>query len=149
MSSECSDTHTELLRLMGNPICPHQDAPLDPEEHAGSERSQQSGFQPEEHAGSERSQQSGFQECRPNPPSVAPPDEPPPPIVVLAAEEKEERARAVGTAEDNPLHPSVTVHNTAWYKDDIAAQQDINVPVLRRDWCIRDSSGISFAGHGS
>lgn len=37
--------------------------------------------------------------------------------------------------------PSVVVHDTTWHHDDIATQQDVNGPVLQREWRIRDAAG--------
>jgi hypothetical protein len=62
--------------------------------------------------------------------------------VVLAAEEDGEVMTATGAAEDNnPLISSLTIHNTAWYQDDLATQVGVNGPVMRQDWRIRNASG--------
>ena len=114
LSSERADTHAELQEMIRNCDC-HRQAQVDAEEETQNE------IQPPQ------------ENHRPGllPPDAAP-DPPPPHIiitddVVLAAED-EVIMTATGTAEANPLTPSVTVNDTAWYQDDLATQVDINGP---------------------
>ena len=41
----------------------------------------------------------------------------------------------------------MTVHDTSWHQDDVATQQDMNGPVLRRDWRVRDATGNMLVPH--
>jgi hypothetical protein len=68
-------------------------------------------------------------------------------VVATPEDKQDERTIMDDTTQtrDDPL-PSVTVHNTTWHQDNIATLQDIDGPVLQRQWHIRDEGGNLF-GH--
>ena len=86
-----------------------------------------------------------------NPVSIPPPavinPAPPPNVDAENVEHVEERTISSAGQSRDDLSPSVTVHDTSWYQDDVATQHDMNGPVLRRDWRVRDAAGNVLVPH--